>query len=149
MMLAYIHFKNGEYESALPCYRAAVDARPGSIDARVGLAQTLEKLDRIDTAIRIYDDAIEIRGTVREMEPVIVAQADLLNRRGKYARSLDLIERAERSFVLTPGLACAKGMALAGEGRYDEAIVSFARASTDARWGEFANQQIQKIKAVR
>jgi tetratricopeptide (TPR) repeat protein len=149
MLLAYIHFNNGDYEDALPRYRVAVETNPGSIDARVGLARTLEQLGRTDNAIRVYDEAIEIRGLVREMEPVILAQADLLNQRGKYRRALDLLDETRNAFPETPGLACARGMALAGEGRYDEAITAFGRASTDSMWSEFANQQIHRIRNLQ
>lgn len=149
MKLAYIYFSRGEHRNALPYYRAAVDAKPASIDARVGLAQTLEQLGRIDNAIRVYDDALEIRGLTREMEPVILAQANLLITRGKYTRSLRLVEAATQSFPETPGLACALGMALAGEGRYDEALSAFSRATGDPKWSEFANVQIRRIQTLR
>jgi tetratricopeptide (TPR) repeat protein len=149
MKLAYIYFSRGEYRDALPFYRAAVDANPASIDARVGLAQTLEQLGRIDNAIRVYDDALEMRGLTREMEPVILAQANLLIRRGKYTRSLRLVEAAAQAFPETPGLACASGMALAGEGRYDEALSAFSRATGDPKWSEFADAQIRRIQSMR
>ena len=149
MLLAYIYFDEGAYKEALPCYRAATETHPKSIDARIGLARTLDQLGRIDSAIRVYDEAIEIRGTVREMEPVILAQADLLNRRGKYRRALDLLEEARTVFPETPGLACARGMALAGEGKFDEAITAFGKASADSQWSEFANQQIRRIRNLQ
>ncbi len=149
MLLAYIHLNEGDYKEALPCYRAAVDANPNSIDARVGLARTLDQMGRTDSAIRVYDEAIEKRGIVREMEPVILAQADLLNQRGKYSRALDLLDEARAVFPETPGLACARGMALAGEGSFDEAITAFGKASTDSQWSEFANQQIRRIRNLQ
>jgi len=149
MQLAFIYFNRGDYEDALPCYRAAVDAKPTRVDSRVGLAKTLEQLGRTDNAIRAYEGALEIRGYVREMEPVIIAQANLLNQRGKYDRTLELVQRAGTEFPETPGLACARGMALAGEGRYDEAIAAFGRATGDPRWSEFANAQIRRIQSLR
>jgi len=149
MLLAYIHYNDGAYKKALPCYRTAVESNPKSIDARVGLARTLDQMGRTDSAIRVYDEAIKKRGTVREMEPVILAQADLLNQRGKYRRTLDLLDEARKFFPETPGLACARGMALAGEGRYDEAITAFGKASTDSQWSEFANQQVRRIRNLQ
>jgi tetratricopeptide (TPR) repeat protein len=149
MELAFIHFDNGAFDDALPRYRAAVDAKPTSVDARVGLATTLEKLGRTTSAIRAYDKAIEIRGFTAEMERVIIAQANLLNQTGKYERTLDLVARAGAAFPETPGLACARGMALAGEGRYDEAVNAFARATGDTIWSEFANEQIRRIQSLR
>ena len=149
MELAYIYTVRGDHKNALPCYRAAVDANPKSIDARVGLAKTLEALGRIDGAIRVYDDALEIRGLTRQMEPVIVAQANLLIQKGKYTDALELVERAAAKFPETPGLACARGMALAGEGKYDEAVSAFRRATGDPRWSEFANAQIRSIQSIR
>jgi tetratricopeptide (TPR) repeat protein len=148
MELAYIYHERGDYKSALPRYRAAVYANSKSIDARVGLAKTLTALDRIDSAIRVYDEALEIRGLTRQMEPVIVAQANLLIQKGKYDRTLKLVERAAKNFPETPGLACARGMALAGEGRYDEAIAAFSQATGDPRWSEFANAQIRRIQSA-
>jgi tetratricopeptide (TPR) repeat protein len=149
MKLAYIYFDRGNHESALPFYRAAVDADPKSVDARVGLAKTLEALDRTDNAIRIYDGILEMRGLTREMEPIIISQANLLNKRGKYARALDLVENAADQFPETPGLSCARGMALAGEGRYEEAAAAFSLATGDPRWSEFANAQIRRIQSIR
>lgn len=148
MQLGFIYFQNGSFKKALPCYRAAVDAKPNSVDARVGLAKTLEQLDRIDSAIRAYDRAIEIRGVSRELEPVILAQANLLNKSGKYGRTLDLVARAGAVFPETAGLACARGMALAGEGRYGEAVAAFRTATGDPRWSEFANAQIRRIQKL-
>ena len=149
MKLAFIHFENGAFDHALPHYRAAVDAKPTSVDARVGLAKTLEKLGRTASAIRTYEKAIEIRGFAEEMEPVIIALANLLNQTGKYERTLDLVARAGAAFPETPGVACARGMALVGEGRYDEAVEAFARATGDTRWSEFANEQIHRIQNKR
>jgi tetratricopeptide (TPR) repeat protein len=149
MELAYVYYDRGDYEAALPYYRAAVDARPKSVDAMVGVAKTLEQSGRIDSAIRAYARALNARGLSREMEPVIIAQANLLNKRGKYDRALDLVESAGASFPETPGLACARGMALAGDGRYDEAVAAFSRASGDRKWSEFANEQIRRIEKLR
>jgi tetratricopeptide (TPR) repeat protein len=149
MELAFIYYDRGDNDDALPHYRAAVDVRPKSVDARVGLAKTLERLGRVDSAIRAYEKALETRGFTPEMEPVIIAQTNLLNKRGKYTRSLDLIERAGASFPETAGLACARGMALAGEGRYDEAVAAFSRASGDPKWSDYANEQIRRIEKLR
>jgi tetratricopeptide (TPR) repeat protein len=149
MKLGYIHFQNGAYREALACYRSAVDARPESIDARVALAKTLERLERFDNAIRVYDSAIEIGGITPELEPVILAQANLLNKRGKYAQTLDLVERAAAVFPETAGLACARGMALAAQGRYAEAVKAFRAAATDPAWSEFANAQLRRIEQLR
>jgi tetratricopeptide (TPR) repeat protein len=148
MELAYIYLDRGDHKNALPHYRAAVEANPKSIDARVGLAKTLEALDRIDSAIRVYDEALEIRGLIRQMEPVIIAQANLLIKRGKYTRALELVESAAENFPETPGLACARGMALAGEGHYEQAISAFSLATGDPRWSEFANAQIRRIQSI-
>jgi tetratricopeptide (TPR) repeat protein len=149
MEIAYECFERGDYGSALPFYRAATAANPKSIDARVGLAKTLEQLGRIDSAIRVYDEAIEIRGLTRAMEPVILAQANLLIKRQKYERALQLAERAAENFPATAGLECARGMALAGEGRYDEALDAFFEATGDPRWSEFANAQIRRLRSIR
>jgi tetratricopeptide (TPR) repeat protein len=149
MKLAFIHFDKSAFEAALTYYRAAVDTKPTSVDARVGLAKTLEKLDRTSSAIRAYEKAIEIRGFTAEMEPVIISQANLLNRTGKYDKTLDLVARATAAFPETPGLACARGMALAGEGEYDQAIAAFSKATGDAAWSEFANEQIRRIRTRR
>jgi tetratricopeptide (TPR) repeat protein len=149
MQLGYIFSTRGDFEAALPRYRAAVDANPNSIDARVSLGRTLEQVGRIDSAIRVYDTALEMRGLEREMEPVILAQANLLNKRGKYSRTIELVEAASAVFPETPGLACARGMALAGEGRYDDAVAAFARATGDPKWSEFANAQIRRIQSLR
>jgi tetratricopeptide (TPR) repeat protein len=148
MKLAFIHFARGEHQEALPYYRAAVQANPASVDARVGLAETLEQLGRTANAIRVYDEALNIRGLTREMEPVILAQANLLIKQGEYERCLELVESAAETFPETPGLACARGMALAGEGQFDRAVSAFSRATGDPRWSEFANAQIRRINSL-
>lgn len=149
MQLGYICSTRGDFEAALPRYRTAVDANPKSIDARVSLGRTLEEVGRLDSAIRVYDKALDMRGLTLEMEPVILAQANLLNKRDKYSRTIELVEGASASFPETPGLACALGMALAGEGRYEDAVAAFARATGDPRWSEFANSQIRRIQSLR
>jgi tetratricopeptide (TPR) repeat protein len=147
MELGFIYFNRGSYRSALPCYRGAVEANPKSADAKVGLARTLEQLGRTDNAIRVYDKVLASRELTREMEPVILAQSNLLNQRGRYGETLDLLGRA--LFPETPGLSCARGLALAGEGNYDEAVAAFSRATADPRWSEFATEQIRRINNTR
>jgi len=149
MQLGYIYSTRGNFDAALPCYRAAVDANPKSIDARVNLGRTLEQIGRLDSAIRVYDKALDMRGLTREMEPVILAQANLLNKRGKYSRTIELVEGASANFPETAGLACARGMALAGEGRYQDAVAAFTSATGDPKWSEFANSQIRRIQSLR
>jgi tetratricopeptide (TPR) repeat protein len=147
MELGFIYFDRGSYKSALPCYRAAVETRPKSVDAKIGLARTLEQLGRTDNAIRVYHDALSERKLTREMEPVILAQSNLLNQRGRYGDTLDLLDRI--LFAETPGLSCARGLALAGEGNYSEAIAAFSRATADPRWSDFATEQIRRINHTR
>lgn len=149
MRVGYILFDRGEFEAAAHRYRDAVESRPSSVDARVALARSYENIDRIDMAIRTYGRALELRGLVKEMEPVILAQSNLLNKKGRFERSIDLLEQAGGSFPLGAGLECALGMALAGEGRYDDAVVAFGRAVSDRRYGELARNQIQKIEELR
>ena len=149
MRAAYIHYSRESFESAEDCYRRAVDARPKSIDARVGLAKSQEKQGKADVAIRTYDKALKVKGLSRQSEPIVLAQCNLLNKRGKYPRSLELIERCEREFELTAGLYCARGVALAAEGVYDDALSAFQHATSDQQYGEFALAQIRRVEQLR
>jgi tetratricopeptide (TPR) repeat protein len=149
MSLAFIYGEDGSPKRALPHYRASVSARPKSVDARVSLARTLEKVGRTDSAIREYEKAIAVSGMSPQIEPVLIAQANLLNKKGEYARVLDLIDKAGAAFPQTPGLSCARGMALGGQGRYDEAIRAFSAAMSDRKWGPFAAAQIDRIRSLR
>ena len=149
MRAGYILDDSGEYDAAVIHYRAAIDARPSSVDARVGLARAYEGMGDVDKAIRAYDRAIRQRGTVREVEPVILAQSNLLNRKGRFDRTIELLEQARSSFELSAGLECALGMALAGEGHYDDAIVAFESATSDRQYGDFARSQIRRLERLQ
>ncbi|MCH7548525.1 MAG: tetratricopeptide repeat protein [Candidatus Krumholzibacteriota bacterium] len=148
MRAGYILFDRGEFEAASRCYREAIEARPASVDARVALARSYESMDRIDAAVRTYGKALELRGIVREMEPVILAQSNLLNRKRRFERTIDLLEQAGDSFPLSAGLECALGIALAGEGRNEDAVVAFSRAASDRRYGELARSRIRQIEEL-
>jgi tetratricopeptide (TPR) repeat protein len=149
MRIAYVYYERDDCDAAVPHYQAAVRARASGIDARVGLGRCYEELGRNDDAIRTYDKALRQRGIVREMEPVILAQTNLLNEKGRYDRALAVLEQASSAFSLTPALHCAMGMALAGEGRYDDAIASFQQALADRTYSDFARAQIQRIEQLR
>jgi len=149
MRAGWIYLESGDYDAAIDHYRLAVDAKPSSVDARVSLASAYEKSGRVDSAIRTYDKAIKQRGMVREAEPLILAEANLLNRKGRYDRTLELLEEAGEAFPLTPALNCALGMALAGDGRYDEAVEAFESAIHDRQYGDFARDQIKRVEGLK
>jgi len=149
MQAAWIHFDRKRYDSAADCYRSAAQTRPKSVDARVGLAKAYERLGSTDSAIRAFDKAIKLHGLDRQIAPVVLAQANLLNKTGRHGRALALVESCQNAFRLTAGLECALGMALAGDGRYDDAIEAFAHATGDAQYMDFAYEQIRRIKQLR
>jgi tetratricopeptide (TPR) repeat protein len=149
MRVAYIHFQNGSFDRALPFYRQAVESNSASIDARVGLASTLEKLGRPQAAIRTYNDVINSADDVSSLEPVILALVNLLNRQHEFDRTISLLQGLSPKVSNSPGLSCALGIALAGEGNYAEAVVAFERSVGHPRWGSFATSQINKIKKLK
>lgn len=149
MRIGWIYLDRGDYDDAVDAYRDAVDANPKSVDARVGLARAYEKEGRVDAAIRAYDRAISVHGLDADVAPLVLAQANLYNRKGRYDLAVELIESTQSSFALTAGLQCAYGMALAGEGRYDDAITAFNAATGDAQYADFAHAQIRRIQALR
>jgi tetratricopeptide (TPR) repeat protein len=149
MRVAWIYFDRGDYTEAVDAYRDAVEANPKSVDARVGLAKSYEKAGRPDSAIRAYDKAIRLHGLDTRVAPLVLAKANLLNQKGRYDLTVELIEETRSAFELTAGLHCAYGMALAGEGLYDEAIEAFSRATGDAQYADFAYAQIRRIRALR
>lgn len=149
MRAAYIHLSRDEFKAASHYYRNAVGANPKSVDARVSLAKCQHELGDLDAAIRSYDKALKVSGLTRQVAEVVLAQANLLNERGKHDRALHLLEECEASFPLTPGLQCARGMALAAVGLYDDAVRAFAAATSDYRYGEFAQSQIRRIQSIR
>ena len=61
--LAYLHMEDEEFEKALPLARRAVELQPRSADAVDTLAQIMLKTDRIEPALKLYDqvDTDQIR----------------------------------------------------------------------------------------
>ncbi len=51
-------FEDGHYDRAAATYRLALNAAPGHLHARRGLARSLHKLGRHEEALRLYDQAI-------------------------------------------------------------------------------------------
>lgn len=149
MRVGYIYFQAGEFDRALPFYRQAVDADPSSVDARVALASTLEKLDRLQAAVRTYREALDVADDLSNMQPVLLALADLLNRQREFESTVSLLQNLPANLSHSPGLSCALGIALAGEGHYEQAITAFERAVGHARWGSFAAEQINKLKKLK
>ena len=149
MRLAFIHFSNESFRTALSYYRSASSAKPLSVDARVAAAKCLDKLGREGAAIEAYRKALQVHGMSRKAEPIILAQANRRTREGDYDRALELVERAQRAFPLTPGLSCAHGLALDGLGEYALAIKAFQAATGDPQWSEFANAQIRRLRTSR
>jgi tetratricopeptide (TPR) repeat protein len=149
MRVGWIHLDRDDYSEAVDAYRDAVDANPKSVDARVGLAKAYEGDGRIDSAIRAYEKAISVHGLDATVAPLVLAQANLYNRKGRYDRAVELIESTRSAFELTAGLNCAYGMALAGEGRYDDAVAAFTAATGDARYADFAWAQIRRIRSLQ
>ncbi len=146
--IAFIYYQNENFSEALPYYRKAVSSRPSSVDARIGLAKTLEKLNRTDAAIRSYTRALDHLGAGRTDAPILMALANLLNKRGKFDKTIELITSRHSSSPENAGLACALGIALAGEGAYAEAIRTFELAVSNPQWSHFASTQINKIKKL-
>jgi tetratricopeptide (TPR) repeat protein len=149
MRVAFIHFQNSEFDRALPFYRRAIETNSSSIDARVGLASTLEKLGRRQAAIRAYHEAINNSEDIHLLEPVIQSLTNLLNQEYEFEKTIALLKRLPPKVSRTPGLSCALGIALAGEGRYADAVNALERALGHPRWGPFAVNQIQTIKSLK
>ncbi len=149
LRLAFIYFQEDAFDEALPHYRKAIQATPKSIDARVGLAKTLEKLGRKEAATRAYAKALDIDPNNPAIEPIILALANLLNKQGQFEETIKLINDKSTPESRSAGLSCALGIALAGEGRYANAIESFQKALGDPHWSEFADAQIKRIRKLR
>jgi tetratricopeptide (TPR) repeat protein len=147
--IAYIHFRNGDFSRALTAYRQAVSSRPASVDARIGLAVTLEKLGWTEAAVQSYTEALDHLEDGRDDVPIVLALANLLNIRGEFERTIELINQRHGSSPDDAGLACALGTALAGNGSYAEALRIFELALTDPQWSHFADTQISRIKKLR
>jgi tetratricopeptide (TPR) repeat protein len=149
MDIGFLLFSLQEYEASLKQYRRAANLNPKSADARIGLAKTLEKLGRTDAAISAYRKALENGANAKGLAPVYTSLANLLNRKGRFKQSIKLLERAKKDYPENAGIDCAMGVALAGEGRYREAIAAFESALDDPRWNSFAYSQIQRLKQKR
>lgn len=149
MRVGYIYFHNGAFDRALPFYRQAVETISASIDARVALASTLEKLGRPQAAIREYETALAKADDLSPLQPVILALADLLNKQHQFEKTVSLLQSLPPEVSRTPGLFCALGIALAGEGNYEDAVNAFENAIGHPQWGSFATNQINKIKNLK
>jgi tetratricopeptide (TPR) repeat protein len=147
--IAFIHFQNENFSEALPFYRKAVNSRPASVDARIGLAKTFEKLDRIEAASKSYSQALDHLKAGQNDVPIVLALANLLNKQGEFKKSIKLINSRHGSSPENAGIACALGIALAGEGDYTGAVRTFELALSDSQWSHFASTQIKKIKKLR
>lgn len=155
--LAMGHFGRGEYAEAVPAFERLLASNPNMVDAWESLAQSLQKLGRMEEALAAYEKALETSGGVSH---VAVATGSLLLQMGRLpearqhaelglkvspamANSLlaqialaegkpEEAEKAARAAIASPGVRIAPmitlAQVLAKQGRLEEAL----RASDDA-----------------
>jgi Flp pilus assembly protein TadD len=82
-------FRGGDYGLAEQHFRRAVEARPGDVEAWVGLAAAYDELKRFDLADRAYAQLVRIAGP----------RAEILNNRGYSYMLRGDLRRARRDLA--------------------------------------------------
>ncbi len=131
VFLGMLHNKKMDYEQAISCYRKALEANPGSIEAASGLMSELEHTNDLE-ALAHYLDGFQDR---HPNHPVgALFKGLLLARRKDYAPAREVLEQVSFSLDFQKqerNLEMRRVQVLAQiadkQGRYKEAFDLFAR----------------------
>ncbi|HSK78515.1 MAG TPA: sulfatase-like hydrolase/transferase [Thermoanaerobaculia bacterium] len=97
--LAMGHFGRGEHAQAVPAFERLLASNPSMVDAWEALAQSLQKLGRMEEALAAYEKALETSGGVSH---VAVATGSLLLQMGRLPEAR---EHAELGLKVSPAMA--------------------------------------------
>lgn len=97
--LAMGHFGRGEHAQAVPAFERLLASNPNMVDAWESLAQSLQKLGRLEEALAAYEKSLETSGGASH---VAVATGSLLLQMGRLPEARD---HAELGLKVSPAMA--------------------------------------------
>lgn len=116
----------GLYEDALARFREAAAASPEQVEARLGIASALERLNRVDEAVAVFATVAGVaEGEGRVAELALELDAQLAARRGEHGRAIAGYRRLcarSRDLAARGDLHLKLARSLAEAGRAEEAI---------------------------
>ncbi|MBO9535820.1 tetratricopeptide repeat protein [Herbaspirillum sp.] len=116
---------DGVYTEAETYLRKAVAADPGNPEYITNLAGAVLRLDRIDDAIRLYEEAISID---KENRAARIGLANALHEKNDPDASIAYFEDAVRREPSAPGPLSHLGRALIDAKRYNEAVSTILKS---------------------
>jgi tetratricopeptide (TPR) repeat protein len=133
-----LHRVVGELDGAIRFYKRALVINPNHVQARLGLAQALFELDRIEEAIKEYTEVYHLNE--------VIARDGLIAARQKRAEALEeagQANEADQEYKTILNIASydlrvrkwiadrwtARGKQYLAEGRYEEAIAEYEKAT--------------------
>lgn len=123
--------RRGDAANAEKLYRRALLADPGSVRAAANLADLMREFGRDDEGERVLRDAMS---RAWEKGPLQHALGLLLVRKGKKDEALSLLSAAASSPDASARHLYVFAVALAGEGRAEDAIAQLEQAQRKAPW---------------
>ncbi|MHC5034055.1 MAG: tetratricopeptide repeat protein [Planctomycetota bacterium] len=130
--LARFHWNRGELDSAIACYRRAIEASEPTADTWRELAGALEAAGDVDGAIEALRQAFQMRsGNLVTTQHL----ASLLKRQGQHSQALEVLRRAADAHPRSAALLVAYGDSAAEMWHIKTAESAFEKSTTAA--GEF------------
>jgi O-antigen biosynthesis protein len=123
----------GNYKSALDCYRRAIEQQPELIDAYLVLGQFLSQLGQLDQSIKCY-----LAGLKRQQHPELYfALGNVYHRQQQWAKAALCYQKTKQTEP-NHGQACHElGEVLSQQQRWSEAVTAYRQAialKTDYSW---------------
>lgn len=120
-----IAMQEGIFSEAETYLRKAVAADPGNPEYITNLANSVLKLDRIDDAVKLYEQAISID---KENRDARIGLANALHEKNDPDATIAYFEDAVRREPEAPGPLSHLGRALIDAKRYDEAVATILKS---------------------
>lgn len=130
--------RRGDATQAEKLYRRALVADPGSVRAATNLADLLREVERDEDGERVLRDAL---ACTWEKAPLQHALGLLLVRKGKHEEALSMLAAAASVPDAFPRHVYVFAVALAGDGRIEDAIARLEAAQRVAPW----NREILEV----
>lgn len=111
----------GDHEAALIQYDAALQAKPGHVQAMAQKARSLDALDRREDAVALAAAVGRLQADAWSLDTAGV----VMTRAGRHAQAAELYGRAASAGGMAPGYYYNLGSALVFLGRFDEAREAF------------------------
>ncbi|OPY89516.1 MAG: photosystem I assembly protein Ycf3 [Syntrophaceae bacterium PtaU1.Bin231] len=133
-------YKAENYEEAIEILLKVRKADPSSSMAAFFLGMAFKQTNDVQNALPQFRDAVMLNPPIRE---AVVELIDISQQSGNIPEAKQWIGLAERENILPAKVSFLKGMVLAQEGKYGEAIESFEKSKKlDAAYTQAAEFQI-------